>query len=99
MNYTDFRRHIGKAGLTVNEYAAVLGIRPNSLSYYAKKNAIPHPHAIIAVLTGDAADRGVDFRELLRRYGVLTAGSKTGAGAVMQIEDYRHRKSRDKRPT
>jgi ribulose-5-phosphate 4-epimerase/fuculose-1-phosphate aldolase len=98
MNYTDFRRHIGKAGLTVNAYAALLGIRPNSLSYYAKKGAIPHPHAIIAVLAGDAADRGVDFRELLRRHGVFTAGSKTVAGAVMQIDDYRHRESRDKKP-
>lgn len=71
MDYAEFRRHLGKAGLTVNEYAALLRLHRGSISNYAKKDEVPHTHAMIAVLLGDAADRGTDYRSLLRRYHVL----------------------------
>lgn len=73
MVYAEFRRHLGKAGISVNEYAALLRLHRGSISNYATRDEVPHTHAIIAVLLGDAADRGIDYRSLLRRYGVMKA--------------------------
>jgi len=79
VDYQEFRRHLGKAGLTVNDFADLLHIRPNSVSNYHKKGSVPQAHAIIAVTLGDAGDRGSNFRALLARFGVFAA-SGNGSG-------------------
>ena len=90
MTYTEFKRHLGKAGLSINEFAALLHLRPNSVSNYAKKDAVPHTHAVIAVSLGVDADRGVDFREMLGRYGVrFQRQGRTSSEIVQPLSDYR----------
>jgi predicted transcriptional regulator len=95
MIYSEFKRHLGKAGLTVNEFAALLHLQPSSVSNYAKKIAVPQTHAVIAVALGDAADRGVDFRETLARYGLRFQNrARTKSKVVAELSDYRGKSNR-----
>lgn len=95
MDYQEFRRQLGKAGMTVNEYAALLHVRPSSISNYAKKGFVPQSHAIIAVAVGDAGDRGTAFLALLARYGVYPDPSKSGSDPKISIlESYRRPEGR-----
>jgi hypothetical protein len=88
MTYQEFRRHLGKAGLSVNEFAALVQVLPNSVSNYSKKPEVPRGYALLAVLLGDAADRGINFREVLARFGVTVPPR---AANVTALADYRAR--------
>ena len=57
--------------MTINEFAAYLGVRPASVSNYSKRREVPRTYAALAVMFGDAADRGVAVSEVLGRYGVV----------------------------
>lgn len=57
--------------MTINEFAAYLGVRPASVSNYSKRHEVPRSYAALAVMFGDAADRGVAVSEVLGRYGVV----------------------------
>lgn len=70
MDYGEFRRHLGKAGLTVNAFAGYMGVTPTSVSNYASRGQVPRSYAMLAVLMGDAADRGADFAAVLRRFAL-----------------------------
>lgn len=85
MEHDEFRRHLGKAAVSVGEFASLLGVRANSISNYAKKGVVPRTHALVAVLLGDAADRKVDFRAVLKRYGIRPKASDR----VTKLDDYR----------
>lgn len=89
MEYTEFRRHLGKAALTVNEFAALIGVNPSSVSNYARKRAVPRTYAALAILLGDFADRRVDFREILNRFGLPIRTAGTVRGKVTQIDEFR----------
>lgn len=93
MNYEEFRRHLGKAGLTVNEFSSLISVRASSVSNYAKKGTVPLRYAVIAVLLGDAADRHVDFRDLLARFGLPTRGAQRVNGKVAHLNEFRKRPS------
>lgn len=77
MLYAEFRRHLGKAGMTINDFAAYLGVRPTSVSNYSKSGAVPRNYAIIAILLGDTADRGINGPELLESFGVFPQAVST----------------------
>ena len=70
MDYHEFRRHLGKANLTVNEFAGYLGVQPSSVSNYAKRPSVPRAYAVMAVLLGDLADRAIDPQSVLGRFGI-----------------------------
>ncbi len=86
MDYEGFRRHVGKAGLNINEFAALVDVTPSAISNYAKKGRVPRHYALLAILLGDAAENNVDFHALLARYGYVAASSDT---KVAQIQEYR----------
>jgi hypothetical protein len=65
MSYYEFKRHLGKAGLTIKEFAALIKLKPASISNYAKSGEVPSHLSIIAVLLAELAERQVDFREIL----------------------------------
>jgi hypothetical protein len=96
MNYQEFRRHLGKAGLTVNEYSALIGVRPSSISNYAKKVEVPRVHAVIGVMLGEAADRSVNFREVLERFGLPI---HPRAKNVTALAEFRKRSPHKSHPT
>jgi predicted transcriptional regulator len=91
MGYEEFRRHLGKAGLNVNGFAALMDVTPSSISNYAKKARVPRHYALLAVLLGDSADNNVDFRALLARFDVAAVSSDR---KVAQLNEYRARASR-----
>ena len=87
MNYIEFRRHLGKAGMTINDFAAYLGVRPASVSNHSKLGAVPRSYALLAVLLGDVADRGIPVREVLSRYGLYPVVSD--ADKIRQLDMFR----------
>ena len=80
MTYTEFKRQLGKAGLTVRAFAALLGQTPNSITNYASKGDVPTHLGIIATLMAEMADAGMDFQAVLQRAG-LTASAIAGETA------------------
>ena len=89
MDYQEFRRQLGKAGMTINQYAELLHVLPSSISNYAKKGRVPQSHAIIVVALGDAGDRGFNFRELLARYCVYPRRPSGRNSKVTALDIYR----------
>ncbi len=80
MTYDEFRRQLGKAGLTVKGFAELIKQTPNSITNYAVQGAVPPHLAIIAALMGDMAESGVDFRSTLGR--IQFDANKPRGGAV-----------------
>jgi hypothetical protein len=88
MLYPEFRRHLGKAGMTINEFAAYLCVQPASVSNYSKSGSVPRTYAIIAIFLGDAADRGVNIVQLLESFGVTPRAVPAGSN-VKQLDMFR----------
>lgn len=75
MPYLEFQRLIGKAGLTIKEFATLLGMNPNSITNYHKVGVIPSHIAIIISLISSMKDQGLDFYkvfEKLKEYDCVT---------------------------
>lgn len=92
MEYKEFRRHLGKAGLTINEFSSLIGVRPNSISNYKKKGNVPKEYAVIAVLTGEAAECGIDFRNTLAKFGIRTSHISENGANISELSTYRSSK-------
>lgn len=92
MDYIEFRRHLGKAGLTVNEFAVLLGIKPSSVSNYSARPPVPLKFALLAVLLGDMVDRGINFREVLGRYGISASFRGATHEKISQLDEFRAKK-------
>lgn len=67
MNYEEFTRNIGKAGLTIKEFATLIKANPNSLTNLSKKETIPKNLAIIVVLLGELVDKGLEYKHLFEK--------------------------------
>ena len=65
MSYDEFLRQIGKAGLTIRQFAELIKMNRISLSNYAKKGDVPSHLAVIAALVGEMGERKIDFKSLL----------------------------------
>lgn len=65
MTYNEFCRQLGKAGLSIIEFANLIKMNHRSVSNYATTSKVPDHLAIIAALMGEMADRGLDFRKVL----------------------------------
>lgn len=87
MDYREFRRHLGKADLTINEFSDYLNIRPSSVSNYASRGRVPPAYAALAVLMGDAADHGVDYRAVLARFGIRSRRLPKNVHALDEARD------------
>lgn len=79
MAYDEFKRHVGKAGLTIRAFAELLKLNPASVSNYSKSGEVPSHLAVIAVLLAELAERKVNFREVLDR-AEITPKKSRGAG-------------------
>ena len=75
MPYSEFQRLIGKAGLTIKEFAELLEMNPNSITNYHKVGVIPSHIAIIISLISSMKDKGLDFYEVfdkVKEYNCVT---------------------------
>lgn len=70
MTYDEFQRHIGKAGLTLKEFAGLIRMNRISISNLAKKGEVPSHLAVMACLMGEMADHQVDFRGAIARIDI-----------------------------
>ncbi|EKS9883927.1 XRE family transcriptional regulator [Burkholderia pyrrocinia] len=67
MTYEEFQRQLGKAGLTVREFAELIRMNRNSITNCASKGEVPSHLAVISALMGEMAEYKVDFRHVLAR--------------------------------
>lgn len=79
MTYQEFQRHVGKAGLTLGEFADLIRMNRISVSNLSKRGDVPGHLAIIACLFGEMADRGIEFRSLIERLGLEPRKPRGGA--------------------
>ena len=61
MPYTEFQRLVGKAGLSIKEFAALLDMNPNSITNYSNQGVVPPHIAVIVALISTMKDEGLDF--------------------------------------
>ena len=66
MPYADFLEELRKTGLSVREFAELIGMNPNSISNYARTGELPTHLALIAVLVG-ISEMGGDYRRIMSR--------------------------------
>ena len=67
MPYTEFQRIIGKAGLSIKEFAALLDMKPNSITNYSKQGVVPTHIAVIVALISTMKDEGLDFYPIFEK--------------------------------
>lgn len=79
MTYDEFRRQLGKAGLTVKGFAELIKQAPNSITNHATQGEVPPHLAVIAALMGDMAEAGLDFRSTLSRIDFEASKPRGGA--------------------
>ncbi|MGC4079302.1 MAG: hypothetical protein QM702_20130 [Rubrivivax sp.] len=79
--------------MTINVFAAYLCVRPSSVSNYAKAGEVPRTYAMLAVLMGEAVDRGVPLADVLSRYGITL--QQTEKGNVRQFDMFRASRARN----
>lgn len=70
MRYTEFKRLLGKAGISGKEFSKLVKLNPNSLSNYAKKGSVPTHWAIIATLISEMEEEGLDFRHSISKLDI-----------------------------
>ena len=67
MPYADFLEELKKTGLSVREFAELIGMNPNSISNYARTGELPTHLALIAVLVVGISEMGGDYRQIMSR--------------------------------
>jgi len=67
MPYTEFQRLVGKAGLSIKEFAALLDMKPNSMTNYSKQGVAPTHIAVIVALISTMKDEGLDFYPIFEK--------------------------------
>ncbi|KCX86303.1 hypothetical protein J584_4593, partial [Acinetobacter sp. 72431] len=65
--YEEFQRLIGKSGLSIKEFAALLDMNANSITNYKKNGKVPTTIAVIAVVISDMKDDGLDFYPIFEK--------------------------------
>lgn len=65
MVYEELTRNIGKAGLSIKEFAELIKVNPNSITNLKNKESVPKNLAIIAVLLGELVDKKIPYKHLL----------------------------------
>ncbi len=73
MNYKEFKRHMGKAGLLNREFANLIGVHEKTISNMSQKDRVPNHMAALVVLMGLLADKHIPFKKELQGLGLKKA--------------------------
>ena len=92
MTYGEFQSELERADLSIRAFAELVGMRPNSISNYAKSGQIPSHLAIIATLFAELALRAIDYRDMIERLDV-TPKRPRGAARNGNFHSNLHQKS------
>jgi len=79
MEYDEFKRQLGKAGLSVKAFTALVKINRNTITNYKRKGEVPSHWGIVAVLMGLMADNKLDFKEALSNLEIVPNKVRGGA--------------------
>ncbi|MCH4892346.1 MULTISPECIES: DNA-binding protein [Sphingomonadaceae] len=79
MSYDDFISELGKAGLSVRDFAALLGMRANSVSNYSKRGEVSSHLGIIAALLAELRLNGIPYNPVFNRVDVNKKKSRGSA--------------------
>lgn len=79
MIYDEFQRQVGKAGLTLTEFAALIRMNRASISNLSGKGKVPAHLAIMACLMAEMAEHGIDFRSPLFALDIVAKKPRGGA--------------------
>lgn len=83
MSYDEFISELGKAGLSVRKFAALVGMRPNSVSNNAKRGEVPTHLAVIAALLSELGVRRIPIDPIFSRLQFTKIAKKPrGASAA-----------------
>ncbi|UYO92962.1 XRE family transcriptional regulator [Pollutimonas sp. M17] len=80
MTYKEFCRQLGKAGLSIREFAELIKMNHNSITNCAKKGEVPSHLAVISALLGEMGEQKIDFRAVL--FDIEIAPKKPRGGAA-----------------
>jgi antitoxin component HigA of HigAB toxin-antitoxin module len=67
MNYKELKLNIARAGLTLKEFAELIGSHPNSITNLKQREAVPKNIAIISILMAELAKNEADIKTILKR--------------------------------
>lgn len=81
MTYDAFVAELARAGLTIREFASLLGMRPNSITNNRKRGEVPDHLAVIAALLSELRLSGVPAAPVFARLG-LTKKKPRGAATI-----------------
>lgn len=79
MTYEEFQRQLGKAGVSVKEFAELLEMNRNSITNCSVRGEVPSHLAVIASLMAEMADHQLDFKKTLSRINIAPKKPR-GAG-------------------
>lgn len=79
MTYEEFRRQLGKAGVTAYQFADLIKMNPNSVTNCSQKGVVPSHLAVISTLMGEMAENGLDFRGALSKIDIKPKQPRGGA--------------------
>lgn len=65
MTYEEFKRLLGKAGISIKEFATLLNKNPNSYTNYKSEGSVPRHLAVIATLMSEMADHHLEFKSVV----------------------------------
>ena len=65
--YVEFLAELDRAGLSVRSFAELIGMNPNSITNYAGRGNLPQHLALVAVLVGEMAAHGLDYRNAIAK--------------------------------
>lgn len=83
MSYDEFISELGKAGLSVRKFAALVGMRPNSVSNNAKRGEVPSHLAVIAALLSELGVHRIPIDPIFLRLELPKSAKKPrGASAA-----------------
>jgi hypothetical protein len=91
MTYGEFRRQLGKAGITIREFAEMMKMNRNSVTNLAKRNEVPSHLAVIVSLMGEMAEHRIDFKGVFSKTDIEPKKPRGGAsegkfGGTKQID-------------
>ena len=84
MKYDEFKRNIGKAGLTIKEFAELIKTNTNSITNLATKDTVPKHLVIIAVLLGEMVDKGVEYKYLFEKMNIEPQKSRHDGAFIIK---------------
>jgi len=91
MTYDEFLRQLGKAGVSIREFAEAVKMNRNSVTNLAKQGEVPSHLAVMATLMGLLADHHIQFLDALARIEIKPKKPRGGAakgrfGGTRQID-------------